>query len=245
MKYTRYTYSLDQPDIEYRDSNHRADSSHRPRSHRRRHRRHGIRNVVIALLVILAGAAIMFYPQLTDLSYTWTQMRLNQQAGAMTLSAAASNGNGSKTASTPGSGAEGVVNSGIPLPEGAMALLEIPAIGLKTYVVEGTSGSALAQGPGHYPDTPLPGEAGNSCIAGHRTMYGHPFQDLDLLQPGDHVFTGTAAYKAMYTVKDILVVDPSQTDVVAQTGADLLTLTTCNPKGSAAQRLVVVAELNH
>jgi sortase A len=121
-------------------------------------------------------------------------------------------------------------------------VLEIPAIDFRAYVLEGTTGSVLAKGPGHYPGTPLPGDSGNSAIAGHRTMHGHPFHDLDLLQPGDEIFTGTAECTAVYRVVEVIIVYPSDTSVVAQTGADRLTLTTCHPKGSASRRLVVVAE---
>ncbi len=110
-------------------------------------------------------------------------------------------------------------------------------------MVEGTGGSALARGPGHYPHT-LPGEAGNAVIAGHRTMYGHPFHDLDRLQPGDRILTITSNRSATYRVTETIVVGPSAVEVTAQNHRDRLTLTTCHPKGSAAKRLVVVAELH-
>lgn len=177
------------------------------------------RTVVLAILVILVGAGIMLYPKMTDLRYMWAQWRLGAEVGAGPVD-----------------------EGGVALPEGAIALLEIPAIDFEAYVLEGTSGSVLAKGPGHYPDTPLPGEAGNSAIAGHRTMYGHPFHDLDLLEPGDEILAGTADCKAVYHVVEVVVVYPSETEVVAQTGGDRLTLTTCHPKGSATRRLVVVAE---
>ena len=136
-----------------------------------------------------------------------------------------------------------------PLPPGTTLLVGflvtpilIHFIGLETYVVEGTDKPALAKGPGHYPDTPLPGEAGNCAIAGHRTMYGHPFRDLDLLEPGDEILTSTADCTAVYRVVRVVVVYPGQTEVVAQTDDDRLTLTACHPKGSASRRLVVMAE---
>ena len=52
--------------------------------------------------------------------------------------------------------------------------LRIPAIGLRTVVVEGTDPEELRDGPGHYPDTVLPGERGTVALAGHRTTYGAP-----------------------------------------------------------------------
>jgi sortase A len=129
------------------------------------------------------------------------------------------------------------------MPEGAVARLEIPAIEVDAYVVEGTDPAALNQGPGHYPDTPMPGEQGNCGIAAHRTMYGHVFNRLNELAPGDEIVTHTESRSATYRVVETLIVDPSQVDVVAPTDDTRLTLTTCHPIGSAAQRLVVVAEL--
>ncbi|MGI8407487.1 MAG: sortase [Actinomycetota bacterium] len=65
--------------------------------------------------------------------------------------------------------------------------LEIPAVGLDVPFREGVFDAVVAQGPGHWPGTPLPGAAGNSVFAGHRTTYTKPFADLDLLQKGDAI----------------------------------------------------------
>jgi sortase A len=123
--------------------------------------------------------------------------------------------------------------------------ISIPAADLKpTVVVEGTGASALRAGAGHYPNTPLPGEEGNVAIAGHRTTYGKPFANLDHLKPGDEIFLETPVGKYTYKVsKDPFVVTPTDFTVIAQTPGKTLTLTTCHPKGSARQRLVVKAEL--
>ncbi|MBN1629403.1 MAG: class E sortase [Thermoleophilia bacterium] len=188
------------------------------------------RTIVLAALVILIGAAVMLYPKMTDLRYAWAQWRF--AAGAVTAQSAGQGGC-----------ADPAHQSGVALPADAVAVLKIPAIGLEAYVLEGTSLSVLAKGPGHFPETPLPGESGNAAIAGHRTMYGHPFHDIDQLQPGDEILTGTTDRKAVYRVVEVFAVYPAETDVIAQTGSDRLTLTTCHPKGSATQRLVVVAEL--
>ena len=67
-------------------------------------------------------------------------------------------------------------------------------------VVEGTDEAQLAMGPGHYPTTPLPGEAGNAAIAGHRTTYLHPFYSLDALVPGDLIFITTLQGIFLYRV---------------------------------------------
>jgi sortase A len=123
--------------------------------------------------------------------------------------------------------------------------ISIPAADLKpTVVVEGTGASALRAGAGHYPNTPLPGEEGNVAIAGHRTTYGKPFANLDHLKPGDEILLETPIGKNVYKVsREPFVVPNTQWDVISQTPGHTLTLTTCHPKGSAKQRLVVKAEM--
>jgi sortase A len=140
-----------------------------------------------------------------------------------------------------GSGATGA--GGRPMPSGAVALLIIPKIDLKAYVGQGTDQDVLANGPGHYEETPLPGAKGNAAIAAHRTMHGHPFRRLDELKRGDRIVTYTKARKATYRVVEIKRVDPSDVSVIEPKGDNRLTLTTCNPVGSARQRLIVVARL--
>ena len=125
-----------------------------------------------------------------------------------------------------------------------IGLLSIPRIGMaNAAIVEGTDENQLQQGPGHYLGTPLPGQAGNAAIAGHRTTYGAPFYNLNELQPGDPVTIQTTQGTFTYAVTTSHVVLPSNVTVLATSPIPELTLTTCNPRYSAAQRLVVVATL--
>ncbi len=127
-----------------------------------------------------------------------------------------------------------------------IAQIRIPRIALDTIVVQGISRTDLRRGPGHYPDTPLPGQEGNAAIAGHRTTYGAPFGALDLLEVGDRIFTRTAQGTFTYEVYEAnLIVQPTDVQVLEPDSLHpaTLTLTTCNPKYSAAQRLVVKAFL--
>jgi sortase A len=119
----------------------------------------------------------------------------------------------------------------------------IPKIGLSMVVIEGTDAAQLDQGPGHYPTTPLPGEAGNAAIAGHRTTYLHPFYSLDALAPGDAIEVTTLQGIFLYRMTQQQVVSPTDVAVVDPTPSPELTLTTCNPRYSASQRLVVHAAL--
>ncbi|HEX4981036.1 MAG TPA: class E sortase [Ilumatobacteraceae bacterium] len=129
-----------------------------------------------------------------------------------------------------------------PIAEGdPVARLEIPEIDLDVVVVAGVSVADLRKGPGHYPDTPLPGQYGNAAIAGHRTTYGQPFHDVDDLEPGDEIIVTTLAGRFVYEVTGTEIVDDSATHVVATTNPDIaeLTLTSCHPKWSASQRIIV------
>ena len=125
----------------------------------------------------------------------------------------------------------------------AVAIIKIPKLGIEKAVVQGVGLGQLKQGPGHYPDTPLPGEPGNAAIAGHRTTYGAPFFRLNELGSGDAILVTTRQGRFRYEVLEQRVVRPSETTVLRPTKDNRLTLTTCNPRFSAAQRLVVIAKL--
>jgi len=130
------------------------------------------------------------------------------------------------------------------VPEGeATAHIVIPKIGVDKIVVEGVALPDLKKGPGHYPETPLPGQEGNAAIAGHRTTYGAPFNRLDELVAGDEITIETVQGEFTYLVTEQLIVKPSQVEVLEDKGDNRLTLTACHPKYSARERIVVVAQL--
>ena len=81
-----------------------------------------------------------------------------------------------------------------------VGVIQIPKIGLERVIVQGVSKKDLKKGPGHYPGTPLPGQAGNSGIAGHRTTYGAPFNRIDELAPGDEITITTPQGRFLYKV---------------------------------------------
>lgn len=140
----------------------------------------------------------------------------------------------------------GVAPTTVPvqLTEGdAAAVIDIPKIGLDEVIVEGVGVEELKKGVGHYPDTKMPGEKGNAALAGHRTTYGHPFNRLDELAPGDEISVTTRAGTFKYLVAEKKVVTPESVEVLDDSPDNRLTLTTCHPKYSAEQRLIVVALL--
>ena len=143
----------------------------------------------------------------------------------------------------------------IPEPGEAAGRIIIPAIGVDKTYVRGVDRDDLRQGPGHYPLSVFPGQAGNAAIAGHRTTYGAPFLDLDKLVPGDEIIVETLQGRFRYLVNSHesqgaeggpvghFIVDPRATWVLDDHGDSRLTLTACHPKRSAAQRIIVTATL--
>lgn len=132
--------------------------------------------------------------------------------------------------------------------------MTVPKIGLNAAAVFGVRRDDLRKGPGLFPDcdevattecvsdAKYPGEPGNVAMSGHRTTYGAPFFRLNELAKGDTIdfISGRARYR--YRVREQLIVTPDRFDVVEQHGRNELTLTTCNPRFSAAQRLIVYAD---
>lgn len=154
----------------------------------------------------------------------------------------------------------------VPLGSG-IAVLRIPRFGhgYHMVIVEGTGTSDLEKGPGHYPGTAYPGQVGNFAVAGHRTTYLHPFYNLNELKRGDAIVLETKTMWFTYRVEDtpatkgyphvpyqeivsptdvaVAYPVPDQADPGAEPSLKMLTFTTCNPRYSAAQRLVVHAVL--
>jgi len=125
----------------------------------------------------------------------------------------------------------------------AIGRIELPTIDRGYYVVEGTDTGSLRKGPGHYEDTPLPGEDGTVGIAGHRTTHGAPFRNIDKLDRGDRIEVEMPYGTFVYTVERTRIVDDSAVWVKRPVGYDRLLLSACHPLYSAAQRIVVFARL--
>ncbi len=128
----------------------------------------------------------------------------------------------------------------------AFALIRIPRIERLEEgwnVVHGVRSADLRNGAGHMPSTALPGQPGNAVISGHRTTWGQPFHELDALDPGDRIEVETALGTHIYAVREIRIVKPTDVWVADPREGAWLTLTTCHPKFSARQRLVIAAEL--
>jgi sortase A len=147
------------------------------------------------------------------------------------------------TTTQPLRGVAPVVPGVAPAEGQPIGTIDIPQISASYVVVQGTGTADLELGPGHYMNTPLPGQPGNAAIAGHRTTYLHPFYNLNELSPGDPIYITTTQGRFEYEVSSIQAVAPTDLAVLDPTTVPTLTLTTCNPRFSAAQRLVVQATL--
>lgn len=181
-------------------------------------------------MTALGAAGFFVYPFYTDFRAGRQQSALRETFASQSLKAAYS---------------EGRIADASPLTR-----IIIPAMGTDTVVVEGISTKALNTGAGHYPSTPLPGEPGNVAIAGHRTTYGKPFANLDVLKPGDTIVLETPFAKHTYVVVPAFgghanpwVTTADDWSVADPTPESMLTLTTCHPKGSDRQRLIARAKL--
>ena len=130
-----------------------------------------------------------------------------------------------------------------PLPGDAIGEIVLPSLGKRYFVVEGTDTDNLRKGPGHYPDTPLPGERGTVAIAGHRTTYGAPFRHIDQLKRGQRIILSMPYGRFVYRVQRQQIVDDSALWITRNVGYDRLVLSACHPLYSAAQRIVVFARL--
>lgn len=135
----------------------------------------------------------------------------------------------------------------------AVAMLSIPRLGrdYRYAIVEGVDAEHLKKGPGHYPDSAMPGQVGNFVVSGHRTTYAAPFKELDELERGDEIIVDAREARYTYRVTSQDVVEPTEVEVLAPVPGKpdirpiraYITLSTCHPEYSAAQRLIVYGVL--
>jgi sortase A len=205
---------------------------------------------ILGKLLISVGAGVLLFVAWTlwgtGLYYSEQQDSLREEFARLPARAASSNRPG-----TPPPGFN-------PRPGQPVFLLKIPAIDVDQVVVEGVGTKDLRKGPGHYPSCrgeftkPLctefpetwPGERGRVIVSGHRTTYGAPFWDLNKLKAEDriHIETKWGDFTYEVTKKDLVLPD-SPAVVIQELDKRELALTTCNPRFSAAQRLIVYATL--
>jgi len=119
--------------------------------------------------------------------------------------------------------------------------MDIPRLGVSVAVLQGTRSGMLRLGVGHIEGTPLPGEAGNSGIAGHRDTF---FRELKDVRKNDEIEFQTSTGLFHYAVDWVKIVAPDDTSVLTPSSEAALTLVTCYPfyfVGPAPNRFVVRA----
>ena len=121
--------------------------------------------------------------------------------------------------------------------------IEIPTIGVNSVLYQGIRLTTLDQGPGHWPGTALPGEIGNTVVAGHRTSHGRVFRDIDQLREGDEIIFNTLEGRHVYRVTGVQIIEPHDVWIVDPTPFGRATLFACHPPGSVRQRIVAFADL--
>jgi sortase A len=190
-------------------------------------------------LIVMLFVAYQLWGTGFQESHAQAQMRATFLSSEDTQAAARSGSTGTTT-TTPfiPAGITGTIAH-----EGSVvARIQIPKVHIDQFVVEGTKLSDLAKGPGHYTGTPLPGQQGNVAIAGHRETHGSPFERLDELKPGDQIFVTTKTGRYLYIMRSARVVSPKDVSVLRDFGDNRLTLTTCTPKYTSLNRLIIVAQ---
>jgi sortase A len=217
---------------------------------------------VVGNLLILAGLLVLAYPAATW-GYTWWQQReLGQRlerahprladSAAGFFASALSVEEGRTTNVSRGTEARERADLRKQAEEfaaqlrnetGPIGRILIPGIGVDAVLMEGTGRKDLREGPGHWPETPLPGMGGNFVVSGHRSTYGAPFRKLDDLAPGDEIQVLLPYAALRYRVTRSMIVKPDDVQVVAPGGQEEIFLATCHPIYSARERLVVRGEL--
>lgn len=126
--------------------------------------------------------------------------------------------------------------------------VEAPVIFGLTKTDEATFQKALRGGVVHYPNTALPGQAGNVVIFGHSSGqwwapgdYKFIFTRLDKLKTNDQIIIESAGTRYIYKVYESFVVLPTDVEVLKQSSEYDLTLITCTPVGSNSKRLIIKA----
>lgn len=130
-----------------------------------------------------------------------------------------------------------------PEPGEALGRIVIEEAEVDWIVVEGVTPEDLRNGPGHIRGSAMPGQVGNTVISGHRTTNGAPFYNLDRLERGDTIVVETLIGTHTYEVVEARTVLPNDTWVATQWEGSWLTLTTCTPRFSSSNRLIVFARL--
>ena len=131
-----------------------------------------------------------------------------------------------------------------PTPAPGQAIrIQVPAIEVDAPVVQGDGWEQLKKGVGQHVGGVNPGEKGKLVLSAHNDVFGEIFRDLDRLKPGDEIILHTGQRSFTYLVTGTKVVEPTDVDVMEQSGRSEVTLISCYPYMVDDQRIVVTARL--
>jgi sortase A len=120
---------------------------------------------------------------------------------------------------------------------------EVPQLGIKDHIVEGTEPADLSKGGGHIISTAVPGLGGNFAIAADRVLYSAPLMRAEQLAVGDAIFINMPYGRFDYRVESITVVTPDDISVIQPKGYDAVTFATCDPMWQIDTRIIVHAKI--
>ena len=127
-----------------------------------------------------------------------------------------------------------------------MGYVEIPKIGSKLPIYEGTTEVVLQTGIGWLKGTSLPvgGASTNTILTGHRGLPNNKlFTDIDKLEIGDEFYIRNVAGILAYRVVEVRIIEPNDVSGLAIIeGKDMATLLTCHPLSINSHRLLVIGE---
>jgi LPXTG-site transpeptidase (sortase) family protein len=185
-------------------------------------------NLGLLIVILLVNGYIFGLPLLPQLNYLWHQST-NRNAGLPYQShlAASSKAPEAKRA---------------PIPQDNR--LVIPKITLDQAILQGTSPYTVNKGVWARPKTSTPPNGGNTVLVGHRYTYAGPsvFYNLDKISVGDKIIVYWQGQEYDYQVNTIKIVPPTDVAVENPTAQPQLTVYTCTPMWTFANRLIIVAK---
>lgn len=187
----------------------------------------------LGMFLIITAGVILIYPFLTGLNASFKQEKNKEELTRQDLVAQESKSDEVKEVEE----VQQAQSKQVFVP---WATLEIPDIGISVVVLEGTAQDKLAQGPGWYTQSALPGK-GNTAIAGHNTIAG-PFRNLHKLEAGSVISLTYRNQTYRYRVEAMKTIESTDWSLIYPCGYNALTLTTCTPEGRD-KRLAVRARM--
>lgn len=130
----------------------------------------------------------------------------------------------------------------ISLEKGAIAVIDIPSVGVRGQVVEGTSDAVLKTYIGKFKESAAPGQSGNFCVAAHNNIHTELFRDLHKVKQNEEIRVITRDKEYIYLVKSVNKIAPTQIEVLeSNPNLHEITLITCTDM--AKNRIVVKGDL--